>query len=62
MSEVLEALKRVRLWARVVADEMKETPGKDAYIFNGSMNDVEKLREELSEAECLLMQNEEDDD
>lgn len=43
--ERLEAFDKIRLCSRIVLDGLDKTAAEDAYIFNGSMNDVEDLLE-----------------
>lgn len=40
---------RIILLAQIISDGMQITPGRDAYVFTGSMNDVESLREALQD-------------
>ena len=52
--ERLNALDEIRLWADVVNDELKETPGGDAFEYHGGMNPVEYLRVALEKYQTLI--------
>lgn len=53
--EIIEALDKVRTWAKIVVNGMKESPGGDCYVYEGSMDEVEALREAISNAEGLAI-------
>jgi hypothetical protein len=46
-----EAYRKLYFAAQVISDEMKSTDGGSAYEFEGSTNDVDSLRAELSRIE-----------
>lgn len=52
-AELIRALDEVRTWAKIVIDDMRESPGGDCITYEGSMNDVESLREAIDAAEGL---------
>ena len=42
---LLEILLDLQTQARAITDKMKQTPGGDAYVYDGSMNSVDRLRD-----------------
>lgn len=51
--QVIDALDKVRTFAKFVCDDLKENAGGDAYEYVGSMDQVEALREAINAAEGL---------
>ena len=50
----LNALDNIRLWAEAVDKGLKETPGGDAFDYDGGMNPVEFLREAIDDYHKLM--------
>ena len=50
----LSALDNIRLWAEAVDEGLKETPGGDAFTYEGGMNPVENLREAIDDYHTLI--------
>lgn len=48
---------RVRSFAQLVQKQLKASPGGDQYIYRGSMNQVEALRDALNDLEGYMVSN-----
>ena len=48
---------RVRSFAHLIQREIKSNPGGDAYVYTGSMDLVEALRESLDDLEGYVIEN-----
>jgi hypothetical protein len=48
---------RVRSFANNLQRKMKQSPGGDEYVYRGSMNEVEALRDVLNDLEIYMQSN-----
>jgi hypothetical protein len=60
-TKYVKYLHKIQIRANTLIDEMKALPGGDGYIFVGSSNQVEDLREALEDLEGYLINTDRED-